>query len=477
MNENTTDKKTINENEENAALMDAAEAVIESDAAQPTAPIIDTEVASTPEVGTEGQATADDLQDAQDAPAELTSPSLAEDMPTSEAKAEADTTAEVKPPRRRSKTAIVCGCICFLFFCCCAVLCCSMLVGNHSNENGGKTVIYKNDTWTNPGQEHASNALVNAVAKASPSVVAITTESVSYTVYGDYVSEGAGSGVIFTEDGYIITNHHVISGATNIQVTLENGDVHKATLIGTDSQTDLAVIKIDVKGLKPTTLAAPDSVMVGQTVLAIGNPLGTLSNTVTNGIVSSLARQLTVGEAKMTLLQHNAAVSPGNSGGGLFNVNGELIGIVNAKSSGEGVEGIGFAIPLQTINTVVPELIENGYVTGRPQLGITAYEILSYQTIYSVPTEIRRAYEGIQRPGIYINTDDAVQYAKDSDKLQMGDYLSAIDDQLIDEFVDISLYLAEKKAGQTVKLTVYRYDASNGKTAQINVSIVLTEKK
>ena len=380
---------------------------------------------------------------------------------------------EAKPKRKHSSLGILCNTLCVISICACVVLCCAMLAGSFDLRT---SVVYQNENWVNPGSEDTENAIVNAAAKASASVVAITTERVSYTALGNYVSAGAGSGVICTEDGYIITNHHVISGATNIIVTLENGDSFQASLVGSDSQTDLAVIKIPAKGLKPAVYADPDSVMVGQTVIAIGNPLGNLSNTVTNGIVSSLARQVKISGAKMTLLQHNAAVSPGNSGGGLFNVNGELIGIVNAKSAGDGIEGIGFAIPIQTFKTIVAQLMENQHVSGRVQLGITAHEILSAQKAYSVPNYIRSAYEKIGRMGVYISGDSNVQYKKDSDQLQRGDYLASIDDQLIDEFDDLSLYLAEKSIGDTVKLTVYRYDNEAKKTTQLTVYIILTEK-
>ena len=180
----------------------------------------------------------------------------------------------------------------------------------------------------------------------------------------------------------------------------------------------------------------------------------------------------------MTLLQHNAAVSPGNSGGGLFNTNGELIGIVNAKSSGEGVEGIGYAIPMQTVTKVVTELIENQNVTSKAQLGITGHEILYYQQIYNIQSEeVVESFSNIQRAGVYINSHNSVNYSNGSEKLQTGDYLSAIDNQLIYEFNDISLYLRTKNPGETVTLTVYRYDQETKKTVKINVSIILTEKK
>lgn len=356
---------------------------------------------------------------------------------------------------------------------------CVAMYGNGVGFSRPKTtVIYQKGEWENEGELISNEAIVNATAKTSPSVVAIMTESVSFNSYlGNYVSEGAGSGVICTEDGYIITNHHVIDGATNIRVTLENGDTFGAELIGSDAQTDLAVIKIEANGLVPAIYAQEGSLRVGQTVVAIGNPLGTLSNTVTSGVVSALARQITISGTEMTLLQHNASVSPGNSGGGLFNINGELVGIVNAKSSGEGVEGVGFAIPVETYKKVVQELIEYGHVTGRPQIGINAYEVLTSQALYSLPDEIRACVRGINSYGVYIGGDANVQYVKDSPKLLPGDYVASVDDQLINEFADFAKILADKAVGDTIKITVYRYDTKSERTSQITASIVLTEKK
>ncbi len=385
--------------------------------------------------------------------------------------------AEVRASRTRSPLISILICLTFMVVSVCAVLCVVYLSYNDSNRGNKSTVIYQNSTWENEGELVSNEAIVNTVSKTSPSVVAITTESVSYNAYlGNYVSEGAGSGVICTKDGYIITNHHVIDGATTIKVTLENGDTHEATLIGSDSQTDLAVIKINAEGLIPCVFAAEGSLSVGQTVIAIGNPLGTLSNTVTSGVISALARQITISGTTMTLLQHNASVSPGNSGGGLFNINGELVGIVNAKSSGEGVEGVGFAIPVETYQRVVEELIEYGYVTGRPQIGITAYEVLSNQNLYSLPQEIRECVTGVGSYGVYIGDDSAVTYAKGSNTLLPGDFVSSVDDQLIKEFADFSSLLTDKEPGDTVTMTVYRYNKETRKTTQVHVSIILTEK-
>lgn len=208
--------------------------------------------------------------------------------------------------------------------------------------------------------------------KCIDSVVEIRTESVTNSSrMGQFISQGAGSGVIVSSDGYIATNNHVIDGATKITVKLTNSKEYAATLVGADSKTDLAVLKISETGLTPATLGTSSGLKVGESVLAIGNPLGELGGTVTCGIISALDRQIEIDNEKMTLLQTDAAVNPGNSGGGLFDSNGLLVGIVNAKSSGSDVEGLAFAIPIDTAKDVINQIMEKGYVSGRVELGIS----------------------------------------------------------------------------------------------------------
>ena len=197
-----------------------------------------------------------------------------------------------------------------------------------------------------------------------PSVVEIQTEMVTNGSFlQQYVQTGAGSGIIISQDGYIVTNNHVIEDATSITVRTSDGTSYSAQLVGTDSRTDIAVLKIDATGLQPVTFGNSDNLNVGDTAIAIGNPLGELGGTVTNGIISALDRTIVLDNEEMTLLQTNAAINPGNSGGGLFNSRGELIGMVVAKSSGEDIEGLGFAIPSNLVSQVAQELINNGYVT------------------------------------------------------------------------------------------------------------------
>ena len=190
-------------------------------------------------------------------------------------------------------------------------------------------------------------SIAEVVRNVADTVVEITTTNVvTDRFYGQYITSGAGSGVIISENGYIITNHHVIDGARTITVRLTDGSEFSAKLVGSDADTDIAVLKIQATGLSYAVMGSSASLVVGQEVVAIGNPLGSLGGTVTDGIISALDRTVVVDGHKMTLMQTNAAINPGNSGGGLFNRAGELIGIVNAKQADTGIEGLGFAVPI-----------------------------------------------------------------------------------------------------------------------------------
>ena len=209
-----------------------------------------------------------------------------------------------------------------------------------------------------------------------------------------YVQQGAGSGVIISSDGYIITNYHVIEGANTITVTLRDGKTsYTAAIIGSDSDNDIALLKIDAKDLTPATFGDSSKLAVGDYVVAIGNPLGELGGTVTDGIISALAREVTIDNKNMTLLQTNAQISPGNSGGGLFNANGELVGIVNAKDSATEVEGIGFAIPINNVLDIINDLKSYGYVTGKVDLGMQFTDITSNESAF---------YYGVNETGCYV---------------------------------------------------------------------------
>lgn len=299
--------------------------------------------------------------------------------------------------------------------------------------------------------------LADVVDGAAPSVVEVFTETKQVSSwFQEYVTGGAGSGVVLSEDGYIVTNHHVIDGANTIKVRLSDGQTYTATLTGADEKTDLAVIKISASRLTAAKLADSSAARVGDFVIAIGNPLGELGGTVTEGIISAKDRKITIDGETMTLLQTSAAVNPGNSGGGLFNLDGELVGVVNAKSSGDDIEGLAFAIPANTVKEITQELIQYGYVPGRPQLGISVAQItkpgMGWQTYYSTP-------------GLYVTQSSA------DNGLKAGDRIIQIDGTAINNAADVSTVLDRHSVGDVVKVVVSR----SGK--ETTISVKLTEQK
>ena len=298
----------------------------------------------------------------------------------------------------------------------------------------------------------------------SPSVVVITTEQVVYSQWSWYgqnqVESGAGSGVIISSDGYILTCAHVVDGASTITVTIGDKD-YTATLVGEDTTSDIAVIKIDADGLTPATVGNSDSLKVGQSVMAVGNPLGELGGTVTGGMISALNRSVTIQGSSsvntMSLIQMDASVSPGNSGGGLFNMNGELVGIVNAKSSSSDAEGLGFAIPINDAIKVAQELLENGYVPGRPYLGITYLAVTDAQTASQL---------GVNAYGVYV-----VEVVKggpaEKAGLQAGDRIVSVDGTEIASKDDLGTLMQKHAAGDTLSITIAR----DGQMQTVNVTL------
>lgn len=325
-----------------------------------------------------------------------------------------------------------------------------------SNNTGSPSVIFQSF-----GNGNKTAGTYEQVAAAvTPTVVEITTESVATDNSfwgGSYIVSGAGSGVIISEDGLIITNNHVVSGANAIKVKLNDGTEYDATLVGTDSDSDIAVIKVNATGLPCALIGDSDTLNVGQEVVAVGNPLGEFGGSVTNGIVSGLSRDVTIGGTEMTLIQTNAAVNPGNSGGGLFNLYGELIGIVNAKSSttssGTSVEGIGFAIPIDTAINVATELTNYGYVRGRVMLGI------SYIDISDVWTANRYRVSSL---GVYV-----VSSEYEENDLRNGDRIVAIDDTEVEYSSDIKAALKGHSVGDVLTIKVVR----EGKYVDVKVTL------
>ena len=294
----------------------------------------------------------------------------------------------------------------------------------------------------NDSQLQENLSIPEIAALASNSVVEIYTESVTNSGrMGQFVTEGAGSGVIITADGYIVTNNHVIESSRRITVRLNNGIDYEARLIGRDSNTDLAVLKINAAGLQPAVFGDSDKLLVGELAVAIGNPLGKLGGTVTEGVISALSRNIEIDGHMMALLQTSAAVNPGNSGGGLFNGKGELIGVVNAKSSGTDIEGIGFAIPVNLAKTISEALIEFGYVPGRIDFGATLVNVLD-------PVTAMR-YR-VQTTGVYVSQADT------GSTLQVGDRIISINGSDIRSIADINEILISKTVGDILTVKVSR---------------------
>lgn len=260
----------------------------------------------------------------------------------------------------------------------------------------------------------------------------------------ELIEQGSGSGIIISSDGYIVTNQHVIDGATEISVILNTGDEYTATLIGADEKSDLAVLKIDKTGLPAATLGNSETVRVGELAVAIGNPLGQeLAGSVTAGVVSAVNRTMTVDNKVYNLIQTDAAINPGNSGGALVNQYGEVIGINTIKLSSEDVEGIGFAIAISEAKPIIDDLINNGYVSGRPLVGIQVENTRSGLSVYSVTPGSGAANAGLQAGDLIVKADDTV--------IKTSDALNEIRDT--------------KKPGDTLKLTIIR----NGEMKEINV--------
>lgn len=275
------------------------------------------------------------------------------------------------------------------------------------------------------------------------SVVEITTEQVvNGNSFYQYVQSGAGSGVIVAAEGYVITNNHVINGASKIIVRLTNGNEYEAKLIGTDASSDIAVLKISPdEELTVATLGSSAKLSIAEEVIVIGNPLGKLGGTVTNGIVSALAREITIDGENMTLIQTNAAVNPGNSGGGMFNLYGELVGIVNAKSSGSDVEGLGFAIPIDTAYDIVLQLMDYGYVKGRVDHGLELIDINDFFTAASYR---------VSSLGVY------VYESKYTDEIKNGDRIASINGKEVSTSAEVKEALNGCSVGDTVDVTVAR---------------------
>ncbi|MDO4721480.1 MAG: trypsin-like peptidase domain-containing protein [Peptostreptococcaceae bacterium] len=303
------------------------------------------------------------------------------------------------------------------------------------------------DVSYTPLSQGQAPSLSDVVSKTADSVVEINTRSVTETdFFGDpVIGEGAGSGVIIRKDGYIVTNYHVIANAQDIRVRLTNGKTYEAALTGADKNLDVAVIKIEAQGLTAASYGDSDKLKVGDTAIAIGNPLGELGGTVTSGIISALNRDITIGSNSFSLIQTSAAVNRGNSGGGLFDAKGDLVGIIVAKSASRAfmpsVEGIGFAIPINEAKVSAESIIETGRVPGRVHIGIRLAEIPDKETALA---------NGVQEPGLYIAG------IMRENGFKPGDRIISMEGGKVSTAEEVQKAVSQRKAGDKMRFEIDR---------------------
>ena len=350
----------------------------------------------------------------------------------------------------------------------------------YQNMSRGGTVVYEGErpkvqtvVNNNNGEPMTPEQLYAANLASCVGITVNTTVN----IYGQTTTSAAtGSGFVLTQDGYIVTNYHVIEDATKdssvtIEVSFSDGSKYTAKLVGGEQDNDIAVLKIDATGLQPVTLGDSSQLVVGESVYAIGNPLGELTYTLTDGIVSALDRLITTSSqdangntvsTTLNVLQTNCAINPGNSGGPLFDSYGNVVGVVSAKmtesSSGVSAEGLGFAIPINDLKDIINDLIEHGYVTGKPYMGVQVQSVPDYVQNYGVSA------------GAYV-VSVAEGSCSEKAGLQQGDIIIAIDDTAIDTSSALTAALSSNyKAGDTATLTIIRNNE------KMTLSITFDEK-
>ena len=362
-------------------------------------------------------------------------------------------------------------------------LCCALLGG----AVGGGVAYYAGnrpgETSVNVSSRPATQVSVNTVdgknamsdaevyAAGVNSVVSINVTGTSgYNFFGQAVqTASSGSGFVVTQDGYIVTNHHVIASATSVTVTMYDGSEYPATVVGSDSDYDVAVLKINATGLQPVTLGSSEDVNVGDTVLAIGNPLGELTFSMSQGIVSCCDRAINVDGTPFNMIQVDASINPGNSGGPLMNLYGEVVGIVSAKYSSysnTAVEGLGFAIPIGDVQAIIKDIMENGQITDKPAFGITAG---------TMTRQMAAQYQIDQTSGVFVysvNKGGAGEKAG----LQMGDVITKVDGTDISSMEDLTAVKKNHRAGDTVTVTYYRGGESHTTQLTFDAKTAETEQ-
>ena len=314
-------------------------------------------------------------------------------------------------------------------------------------------VSTKTGTDTTFSDQEDALSLQDIYSSVIDSVVSISSMTSSGTA--------SGTGIIMSSDGYIITNHHVISGALVISVLTNDNREYEAALVGSDEMSDLAVLKIDAKNLQAAEFGDSSRLRVGDSVVAIGDPLGVqLRGTMTNGIISAINRDLTVGDRTMTLIQTNAALNNGNSGGPLINCYGQVVGVNAVKLSSyysqATVEGLGFAIPISTAKPILDELIQNGYVAGRPAIGISGEQLPA----------AARVYYGLPE-GVYVTYVSPTSGAWEAG-VRKGDIITAIDGTAVSSVDALNTVKNRYSAGDTVTLTIYR----SGQSTDVEITLM-----
>lgn len=337
---------------------------------------------------------------------------------------------------------------------------------------GHRSVASKQELITNlrgdegtPMSETANNGIELATTeiakKVGPSVVGITSTVQSQLSFFGGISQSAsqGSGIILSSDGYIVTNNHVVDSASAVMVTLNTGTEYEATVVGKDAQTDLAVIKIEPKeDLIVATLGDSNALEVGERVVAIGNPMGLeFFGSVTQGIVSAVNRTIDIDNRTMNLIQTDAAINSGNSGGALINTRGEVVGINSVKVAYAGVEGMSFAIPISEASPIISDLLEYGYVKGRPVIGISTRDVSAYMSqSYSWP-------QGAQVMDVSSET------ARNAG-LQQGDIITAVNGEKITSGEELNKIKDKHKPGEQLSLDVYKYATGKNETVKVTLS-------
>ena len=334
----------------------------------------------------------------------------------------------------------------------------TLYTGSHGETAGSASVV--NTSTVNTGKLMTAAEVYKANVN---STVGIRT-SITGTNYWGYQTQAAasGSGFIISKDGYILTNHHVIEDADSITVTLYDGKSYDAELVGSDESNDVAVLKIDADGLTPVVLGSSEALSVGDDVVAIGNPLGELTFSLTRGVVSALDRTITTQSSAMELIQTDCAINSGNSGGALFNMYGEVVGITNSKYSNNGtgeasIDNIAFAIPIDNIRSIVDSLITDGFVS-KPYIGVSLGDLSEDAVSYGLP----------QGAAVGAVTEGAPAAEAG---LRAGDIITAMNGEAIENSNDIIAKVKKCQAGDEIKLSVYR------KGSELEVTVKVAEKK